>query len=172
MGGILHITENRVSENVVENQQAQMESFEKEITEYESRVSREEDPLRRQTFEETVTFCKIESDLLRMELRQPPKYQLTKDLIEKEAKQEPLTWRDKVMDVLRKMLAVGTVLSTLGGGVSLVLSALSYFHQGAKQTAHAVNEAASSIGKIAKKAGPMLVPVLAATGAAVGVTLL
>ena len=105
-----------------------------------------------------------------MELRRAPKYQLTKDLIEKEAKQEPLTWRDKVMDVLRKMLAVGTVLSILGGGVSLVFSALSYFHQGAKQTAHAVNEAANSIGKIAKKAGPMLVPVLAATGAAVGVT--
>ena len=137
-------------------------------------MSREEDPLRRQTFEEAVTFCKIESDLLRMELRQPPKYQLTKDLIGKEAKQEPLTWRDKVMDVLRKMLAVGTVLSILGGGVSLVFSALSYFHQGAKQTARAVNEAvneaANSIGKIAKKAGPMLVPVLAATGAAVGVT--
>ena len=164
LGGLLHMTGNRVSENSVENKQAQIESFEKEVTEYESRATREEDPLQKQTFEEAVKYCKIESDLLRMELRQAPKYQLTKDLIEVEAREEPLTWRDKVMNVLRKMLAVGTVLSILGGGVSLVFSALSYFHQGGKQASHAVGEVANSLNKMVKKAGPMLVPVLAATG--------
>ena len=159
--GLLQVTQNRVSENPIEN---------KDTIEYKSRATREEDPLRKQTFEQAVTYCEIESDLLRMELGLAPEHDVTKDLIRKEAREEPLTWRDKVMDVPRKMLAVGTVLSILGGGVSLVFSALSYFHQGTKQAAHAVGEVANSVNRMVKKAGPMLVPVLAATGAVVGVT--
>ena len=170
LGGLLQVTQNRVSENPIENKQAQIDSFKKEIVEYKSRATREEDPLRKQTFEQAVTYCEIESDLLRMELGLAPEHDVTKDLIRKEAREEPLTWRDKVMDVLRKMLAVGTVLSILGGGVSLVFSALSYFHQGTKQAAHAVGEVANSVNRMVKKAGPMLVPVLAATGAVVAVT--
>ena len=91
-------------------------------------------------------------------------------IIEEAPMVEPLTWRDKVLNILRKMLSVGTVLSILGGGVSLVFSALSYFHHGAKQAAYGVSEVAKSVGQVAKKAGPYLVPVLAATGAAVGAT--
>ena len=126
--------------------------------------------MRKQVFESVVTYCKIESDLLRMEIEQAPKYEVTRDLIRTEARQNPLTWRDKVKAVLRKMLAVGTVLSILGGGVSLVFSALSYFHAGTKQAAHAVNEAANAVNKVSKKVGPIVLPILATAAAAVSVT--
>ena len=38
MGGVVNITNNKVSENDVENKQAHIEAFEKEISEYEGRV--------------------------------------------------------------------------------------------------------------------------------------
>ena len=125
--------------------------FEKESETYKKKAQAEEDPLRAKTFEDISYLSDAESDILRVEIRQAPQHQATQDLIGTEAKQNPLTWRDKVMGILRKMLVVGTVLSILGGGVSLVFTTLCYFHKGTKQAAHAVNEVASAVGKVAKK---------------------
>ena len=121
-------------------------------------VAREEDPLRKQVFEETLKYCKAESDLIRLELRFAPKYELTRELISEEARKEPLTWRDKLTSFLRKALGVGTVLSILGGGISLVFSALSYFHEGVKKARHGLNKDAESAGKLLEKVGPVLIP--------------
>ena len=170
LGGLFNVTNNRVGENEVENKQAQIEAFEKEIESYSGKVLREENELKRQTFEEAINYCKMESDLLRMELGQAPLHEITKELISNEAREEPKTWRDKVMSVLRKMLRWGPGVVLVGTLVVAVFQTLSYFHHGAKQAAHGVGEVARSIGGITKRAGPVLVPVLAATAAAVGVT--
>ena len=148
---VMHVTENKMSEGPIGNKQLQIQVFEKESETYKKKAQAEEDPLRAKTFEDISYLSDAESDILRVEIRQAPQHQAMQDLIGTEAKQNPLTWRDKVMGVLRKMLVVGTVLSILGGGVSLVFTTLSYFHKGTKQAAHAVNEVASAVGKVAKK---------------------
>ena len=83
LGWLLKVVENRVSEDPVENKQAQIVSFEAEITTYKRKASVEEDPLRKQTFEQAVTYCKIESDLCAWKLGRNPSTMLQKSLMER-----------------------------------------------------------------------------------------
>ena len=170
IGGVMQITENTMAEDPVENVQLQIQTFAEEARAYREKAKTEEDPERAQTFEDVSNLSEAESDVLRMSVGQAPKSEQALDIMQHEARQDPLTWRDKVMSIMRGLLVGDTVLGIIGGVVGEVFQALSYFHQGAKKAAHGVGEVAKSIKEVPKKAGPFFVPVLAATGAVVGVT--
>ena len=170
IGGVMQITKNTMAEDPVENVQLQIQTFAEEAKTYREKAKTEEDPERAQTFEHVSDLSEAEPDVLRMSVGQSPQSEQALDIMQHEARQDPLTWRDKVMSIMRGLLVGGTVLGIIGGVVGGVFQALSYFHQGAKKAAHGVGKVAKSIKEVAKKVGPFFVPVLATTAAAVGVT--